>query len=371
MHCLDMWGGCSVIRTFEAIKQVKRKIIRCAFFITDHCSEMIREGTHAIMRSGLLKLCVLLWIPALLFAGCGDKEAAYFQGYVEGEYVYAASAGQGELTGLFVEKGQRVEKNVPLFQLDPNPETFQIEEISKRIEQAEARFADIGKGYRPSEIAAIKARLEKAKLAFELAGRDYQRRLKANETRKGDIVSEEAMDRFRTEVNLRRADVEAIEAELKTAGLGGRADAVNAVKAEIDALTASKNTLEWQLGKKRVTSPSAGTVHDIIYRVGEIVPAGRPVVSLLPDENLKIRFFVPQSQLSSIRLGEKVRLNMDGEASPFTAEITYISPEAEFTPPVIYSRESRSKLVFMIEAAPEKSALASLHVGQPLEVSRK
>ena len=117
-----------------------------------------------------------------------------------------------------------------------------------------------------------------------------------------------------------------------------------------------------------MSSPAAGLIHDIYYRVGELVPAGRSVISLLPPTHLKIRFFVPQSLLPSIKVGNSVRVVFDGLTSEITARIAFISPEAEFTPPVIFSKESRTKLVFMVEAIPDIKAVDQLRVGQPLEV---
>lgn len=323
------------------------------------------------MKFGFIKFHVsflLMSIVLILAAGCNKLDSGYFQGYVEGEYVYIASSGKGELEKLAVVKGQAVKRNALLFQLDPNPEALQIEEIHQRMQQARFKLADISKGSRPSELAGIKARLTRAQAALALAERDYHRRHKLYELGDSDTISEEELDRFQTEVNIRQTDLDAINAELKTANLGGRVDAVTAAEKEINVLAASLNTLEWQLGEKQVTAPSAGIIQDTIYRVGEFVPAGRPVITLLPPENLKIRFFVPQSLLPTIQPGTSVRVQLDGMESQVAAKISYISPEAEFTPPIIYSKESRTKLVFMVEAIPDIQAINRLRVGQPLEV---
>ena len=129
--------------------------------------------------------------------------------------------------------------------------------------------------------------------------------------------------------------------------------------------------LVWQLQEKNVAAPSGGVVQDTLYRVGEFIPAGRPVVSLLPPENIKVRFFVPQAVLPSIQMGDPIQVRLDGMDSALSARISYIAPVSEFTPPVIYSKESRSKLVFMMEAVPDAGMLDRLHPGQPLEVYLK
>lgn len=307
-------------------------------------------------------------MTAAVIFGCGARDASYYQGYIEGEYVYLASSGQGVIKNLFVTKGQTVRQNEALFQLDPNPEAMEIEEMRHRIEQAKSRMADEKKGDRPSELANVKARLAKARSALALAKRDLLRRQKLFELGSTDTISEEELDRFQTEVHIKQTDVDTIEAELKTARLGGRVDAVVATEKEINILDASLKRLKWLLKEKQVKSPAAGTIQDVLYRAGEFVPSGRPVISLLPPENLRIRFFVPQSHLPDIRVGSTVRVRLDGAASRIRASVSFISPESEYTPPVIYSRESRTKLVFLIEAVPEVNEMGPLRVGQPVEV---
>ena len=126
--------------------------------------------------------------------------------------------------------------------------------------------------------------------------------------------------------------------------------------------------LVWQLQEKNVAAPSGGVVQDTLYRVGEFIPAGRPVVSLLPPENIKVRFFVPQAVLPSIQMGDPIQVRLDGMDSALSARISYIAPVSEFTPPVIYSKESRAKLVFMVEARALPAESARLHPGQPVDV---
>lgn len=326
------------------------------------------NGTDHRSRWGTFRFQVGLLLTIALIAGCQHEDTAYFQGYVEGEFVFPAASGQGTLKHLFVTRGQSVRPNEPLYQLDPNPERLQIEEMGHRIQQAKSRLSDIKKGDRPSELASIQSRLTQSQSALALAKRDLARREHLYELGRSDTISEEELDRFRTDVNIRQKDVQAIEAELKTAQLGGRSDAIVATASEIDILDASLRRLEWQLDEKLVDAPAVGTIVDILYRTGEFVPAGRPVLSMLPPENLKIRFFVPQSHLSKIQAGSAVKVHWDGMNAPIRAQIAFISPEAEFTPPIIYSKESRTKLVFMIEAVPESDAVAHLHVGQPVEV---
>ena len=125
---------------------------------------------------------------------------------------------------------------------------------------------------------------------------------------------------------------------------------------------------EWNLAQMKQAAPQAGLVYDTLYRPGEWVAAGKPIVALLPPANIKVRAFVPETRVGALHVGEKARVTVDGVAEPFDGRINYISPRAEYTPPVIYSRQSRSKLVFMVEIHFEPTTAAKMHPGQPVDV---
>ncbi|HEX7971800.1 MAG TPA: HlyD family secretion protein, partial [Thiobacillus sp.] len=120
--------------------------------------------------------------------------------------------------------------------------------------------------------------------------------------------------------------------------------------------------------RSAVAAPVAGQVQDRLYLPGEFVPAGNPVVALLPPDNLKLRFFVGEPELARVKPGQAVRAHCDGCGADIPATVRFVSTEAEYTPPVIYSRENRAKLVYLVEAGVAAKDAARLHVGQPIEV---
>jgi HlyD family secretion protein len=150
--------------------------------------------------------------------------------------------------------------------------------------------------------------------------------------------------------------------------LAAREDLIRAATAAVGMADAALQQAEWRLSQRSARAEAPALVYDTLYQQGEFVAAGAPVVSLLPPGNLKIRFFVPEPELARLKLGQKVRLGCDGCGKDLEAEIRYVAPQAEYTPPVIFSRESRSKLVYMVEAWPTGTAV-QLHVGQPLDVT--
>jgi HlyD family secretion protein len=168
-----------------------------------------------------------------------------------------------------------------------------------------------------------------------------------------------------------QAQVAQLTADLATGKLGGREDAIRAAQAAVDAQRAAYEKAKWNFDQKQQFTPANAAVHDTLYRQGEYVAAGNPVVVLLPPENLKVRFFVPQAILPRIKTGETVYVMPDGAAHPINATINYISTQAEYTPPVIYSRETRADLVFMIEAKFSPADAADLRPGQPVDVELK
>ena len=308
---------------------------------------------------------VLLGI--ILCGGCSETGKNTFQGYVEGEFVYVASPLGGQLEVLSVRRGQTVKVDDPLFQLDKDSETAAVHESLERLRQMQNRLADLQKGKRPSEIAALEARLKEAEAALQLSEETLKRREKLY--REGSISMED-LDRARTTQERDAARVREVKADLETARLGGRADEIKAIRAEVQAAAARVEQARWNLDQKFQAAPRQGLVFDTLFRVGEWVPAGRPVVVLLPPENIKVRFFVPEKVVGSLAVGELGLVSFDSGGPPTAATISFISPEAEYTPPVIYSSQSRAKLVFMVEARPEPGAADRLHPGQPVDVWR-
>jgi HlyD family secretion protein len=310
------------------------------------------------MGGALAVLCLLV--------NCSRPDRNHVQGYVEGEFIYVASPLPGTLQSLDVRRGGQVKAGDPLFALDNTPEQAARDEAERRLAQARASLEDLKKGKRPSEIASLEAQLKQAHAALALSEREFARQ--QNLFRIRDATTQQEFDRARAGRDQDRQRVAQLEADLKTAQLGSRADQIAAAEASVRALEAALTKADWDLSQKRQAAPQAGFIFDTLYREGEWVPAGRPVVVLLPPPNIKVRAFVSETQIGEIHPGDRVQVMVDGVGDPFIGTVSYISPQAEYTPPVIYSRESRDKLVFMIEAVFDPATSANLHPGQPVDV---
>ncbi len=308
-----------------------------------------------------------LAVALLAAVGCREPRPAAYQGYLEADFVFVGSPVAGTLTNLAVARGDAVQAGQLLFELESDPEAAAAREAAHRLAQAQARLDDLRKGLRPVEIAALEAQLERAMANLQLSESELKRQQELIRER---VISPAEMDLAETRRKAEQAQVNALKAEVETARLGGRADAIRAAEAEVETLRAALTRAEWSLARKRQAAPAAGRVHDTLYRPGEFVPAGLPIVSLLPPANLRARFFVPEPEIASIQPGMALRLHLDGVAGTIPATVSFISPQAEYTPPVIYSQESRAKLVFMVEARLAPEDAAKLRPGQPLDVLR-
>ena len=323
----------------------------------------MRDRTRFVTHK-ILPLCVLLLI-IIVASGCQKKSATVYQGYVEGEFVLLASPLAGRLVDLGVKRGNLVQTGKLLFTLDQEPQQAELDAASQQVKRAESRLQDLLKGERPSELSALRARQDQARATFELSQREFARR---ERLRAKQAIAEEELERARTDLKRDKAALAELEAQLQTAQLGARSDARAAARAELATAQARQNQARWAIAQKSQTAPREALVFDTLFEPGEFVPAGAPVVSLLPPGNLKIRFFVPEPLVGSLKIGQPLTFTFDGHDGEIPAQISFISPQVEYTPPVIYSREARTKLVFLIEARPEAKNAARLHPGQPVDV---
>jgi HlyD family secretion protein len=154
-------------------------------------------------------------------------------------------------------------------------------------------------------------------------------------------------------------------ASLSRTGSGTQANLDSAVSA-LRVAEARVNTSETRLARRKGFAPVAGTIQQIYFREGEMVPERRPVLSIMPPGNMKIRFFVPETELPKLAIGDEVRVTCDNCSADLTAKIYFIATTAEYTPPVIYSLDERNKLVYLIQARPSRPD--ALRVGQPISV---
>jgi HlyD family secretion protein len=312
-----------------------------------------------------LRLSAAILMCAAALAACSKSSPPGYQGYVEGEFVYVSSPIAGRLDQLHVKRGDEIAVGSPLFGLESVNEAAALRQAQEQLKAAQAQLADLNLGKRPPEQDVTRAALQQAqvderRLATQLARDEAQFAI-------GGIPRQQ-LDDSRAAEAAAVAKVRQLQSELTVATLPSRGDQIKAQAAQVAAAQAAVDQARWKLDQKTVVATHAGRVFDTPYRLGEWIAAGNPVVRMLPPQYVKVRFFVPETIVGGLDVGRRVSIHCDGCSADVPGMLSYVSTEAEFTPPVIYSNETRGKLVFMIEARPSLDTKVKLNPGQPVSV---
>lgn len=274
------------------------------------------------------KLALLLFI--FLLSSCKESSTQY-NGYIDADLTYISSDFAGRLTSLLVRRGQTVHKEQPLFHLEQTSESLAV------------KVSQFSKDSLLSQRAGILDQIQYAE-------KNYTRTFNM---RKQSAASQNDLEATKRDLEVLRNQLKALDFQIK----GSQADIAN------------KN---WQKSQKNGYAPDSGIIFDTFFSKGEYLQAGQPVLALITKKQIKVIFFLPEQKLSEVPLNAKIRVSSDGSPQLATGVVQYISPIAQYTPPILYSREERKNLVFRVEASIDKPDLAQLHLGQPvtLEIIR-
>lgn len=308
-------------------------------------------------------LCSLAVVGSLL-PGCGATTRIY--GYVEGEYVAMAPLDSARIASVEVRRGDRVEAGAVVARMETDDAEIAVANATAALAQAESDLADQRRGRRPEEIDVVAATLASARAQEIDSERALERRRDLFQRK---VASQADLDQAQTSRDVAAAKVRELEANLEVAKLPARDDVLRAAEARVEQARAALATARWRLTQRTLTARTAGRIADLVRRPGEVAGPQAPVVSFLPDGAVKLKLWVPETSFSQVALGGTIAVSCDGCAAGLTARVTYVSPEPEFTPPVIYSVETRAKLVHLIEARPEGPSLERLRPGQLVDVT--
>jgi HlyD family secretion protein len=302
---------------------------------------------------------------ALRYLERGQEKPVAFQGYMEGYLVYMGPEEGGRIERLTVEAGDPVSEGQLLFTLESSVQVAQRNEVEARLRQAEAQLSNLKAALqRPEQIAILRAQVARARAQLELSKNEFDRQQTLFQ--KG-ITAKAQLDQARTAFERDQAALEEAQRQIDAAQLAGRSAEIAAAEAAVRASEAMLRQSETRVAKRRVSAPADARVQDVFFRPGEVVNAGQPVLSLLPPGNVRVRFYVPEPLLSTMSLGQTVALRCDRCPSDLRARIVFLSREAEYTPPVIFSDKERAKLVFRAEAKP--IGTVELPIGLPVSVT--
>ena len=271
-----------------------------------------------------------------------------------------------DIVELAVRRGNAVAEGALLFRIDDAEAKAAMAEAEAGLARAEAELANLLQGQRPPEIAVIEAQIAEAEASRDQARKEFERQQELFAKR---VVSEARLDQAREAVSIADARVAAAERQRDVAEMPARRPEIDAAERAVEAARAQLEQMRTRLAKYVVAAPVAALVEDVHYEQGEVASAGAPVLSLLPQGGRIVVFFVPEAERPALTIGTNVSVTCDGCPAGLTAEITFLGREAEFTPPVIFSRDTREKLVFRAEADMTDAGAAALPLGQPVDVA--
>ena len=301
---------------------------------------------------------------ALALSACGNASNGRLQGWIEGDFVFVGPDEMGRVETLSVREGDQVASGAPLFTVDSDLQQSDVNTTSAQVAEARERLRRLeAQQQRTEEIAVLEAQEKRAEAMLQLSTTEYERQQQLTARNAG---TQAALDTAKANFNRDKAALEEVRRQMAVARLSAREEDIAAARQTLVAAQSRKTAAETRLARRKLVSPVSGPVQQIYYRPGEMVLAGRPVLSMLPPGNIKVRFFIGEPQLATITLGDTVEVTCDGCAKPITAKVSFIARSAEYTPPVIYSLDERSKLVFLIEARTDTPG--ELRVGQPADV---
>ncbi|MDI4665368.1 HlyD family efflux transporter periplasmic adaptor subunit [Xanthobacter autotrophicus] len=315
-------------------------------------------------RKPVLFLRLAAVLAALGLAGCDRAPGDSFSGYVEGDLVFIGPTETGRVSALKVEEGSIVKVGEVVARVEDDLQTADRDTAAAQLKEAEARLANARSPLqRPEEIAVLQAAEQRAAAALDLSRIELERQKTL--VPKG-ASSQANLDSAQHQFDQNQAALDEARKRIAAARIASRTQEIEAAEQAVSAARASLAAAQVRLDRRSLKAPADGMVQTVYYRVGELVPEGRPVVSVLPPDLVKVRFFVPEAALPRVAVGAPVSVTCDG-CAPMTAKVFFISTQAEYTPPIIYSREERSKLVYLVEARPENPATA--RPGQPVNVA--
>ncbi len=309
----------------------------------------------------------LHWMAAItiLCALVGCSRETSLQGYIEGEYIYLASNYSGILKQLYITRGDLVRQNQLLFVLDSEPELSELHQAQYQLAHAEEILSDLKTAQRFTVLQAIIDQQKQAQANLEYATVTLKR---DQDLYKQGAIGKAVLDQAQANYDRDLHLVHQYEANLAEARQGAREHAIYAQQQNVSAAKANVAKYAWQLIQKTNYAPTSGRIFDTYYKVGEFVNSQQPVAALLAPKDIKLIFYIPEPQRSQLAVGQIVYFQCDGCRQREQAWIYYISPQVEYTPPVIFSEESRQKLVYRIEARLSLETAKHFYPGQPVDV---
>ncbi len=307
----------------------------------------------------------VMGIVSVVLPGFGQPAEPVWNGYVEADYVYVAPSTAGTIEEIAVHEGDVVSKGQLLFRLSSTQQQALLDAAKARVDAAQANLDNLQTGSRSEEVDVIRASLEKAKADQALTQQTFTRTQQLFDR---GLAPQAQLDQAMAALTAAQAQVTQLEAQLKVAELPARDAQQIGAEANLAAAKADASRAQADLSDRTITSPQDGRVEKLYFDSGETAAAGTPVVSLSEVGALKVKFYVNEADRPNFEMGQILAVSCDGCASGLTASIEYFSSDPQYTPPIIYSRDERNRLVFLVEATMDDQN--GILPGQPVSLKR-
>ena len=298
-------------------------------------------------------------------AGVGAAEVPVYNGYLEAEYIYVAPLGAGRIVTIFAEEGAEIRGGQVLVTLEDQAQKAALQSAEAGVAQAEANLANLSTGGRADEIAVIAASLHRAEADRALAEANYER---TRQLAGQGQVSAARVDQDRTALAAADAQIEQLKAQLNVAQLPARDAQRVAGEAALAMARAQAEVARIALADRVLRAPVSGLLERRFYEPGEVAGSGAPILAIFQPDRIKVIFYLPEVERSAVRLGDVLQMECDGCPSGITARVIRMASEPQYTPPILYSRDERGRLVFRAEA--QVSGAKGLLPGQPVTLWR-
>ena len=311
---------------------------------------------------------LLAWMTgliALVIPGFGVSGPPQWNGYVEADYVYVGAPSPGPITAIPARDGAAVNSGDVLFVLDSRQQQAALDAAEAQVDVAQANVDNLATGSRAAEIDVIRASLDKAEADLVLARSQSER---SDALLAENLVPQAKADQDSATLKSAAAQVAQLDAQLRVAELPARDPQRIGAEASLLVAQANADKARVDLADRTIVAPVAARVERVFFAPGEIVGTGTPVVALLPAGALKVKFYLPETDRPSFTLGQRLQVRCDGCAAGLTATVSYFASDPQFTPPVIYSRDERNRLTFLVEARLDGGI--SLPPGQPVTIEK-
>jgi len=327
---------------------------------------MTRRAIIIVVAAATVVIAAGIWWqgPLASVLGFGSERTRYL-GYVEGETSLIAPPVAGRLVVRQVDRGGQVKKGDRLFVIDPVLAEAEVTRTEGALAETKSRYENLLKGKRQEEKDVTTMQRRETEAALVQAEVELKRQ---TELLAKGYATRKDYEQADSQARQLRSRAGSLGAQERVNELAARPDEIAAAKSMVDQNQANLDQAKKRLDDLMPAAPEDGLIENTFFNIGEWVPAGTPVVSLLPPFRVKLRFYVPEEDVARAKMGQQVSFTCDACPPDLKANIIYISPRSEFTPPVIYSQTARTKLVFMIEARPEPTQ-SKLSPGLPVTVA--